>query len=59
MPIRFELVGMLIGIAIYNSILLDIKFPLTIYKKLCDYKVDLGDLYEIDSDLYKGLKHIL
>lgn len=39
-PIRFEFVGMLLGLAIYNSVHLDIKFPKMLYKKLLS-KVDL------------------
>ena len=33
-PIRFEFVGMLLGLAIYNSVLLDIKLPQVLYRKL-------------------------
>lgn len=34
MPLYFELVGIILGLAIYNNILSDIKFPKVIYKKL-------------------------
>ena len=33
-PINFELIGILFGLAIYNNIILDIAFPLICYKKL-------------------------
>jgi ubiquitin-protein ligase E3 A len=33
-PLNFELLGTLIGMAIYNNILVDINFPLVVYKKL-------------------------
>jgi ubiquitin-protein ligase E3 A len=33
-PIRFEFVGMLLGLSLYNSVHLDIHFPDIIYKKL-------------------------
>lgn len=33
-PIRFEFVGMLLGLAIYNSVHLDVRFPKMLYKKL-------------------------
>ena len=33
-PIRFEFVGMLLGLAIYNSVHLDIRFPKMLYRKL-------------------------
>ena len=32
--INFELIGVLMGLAIYNSIILDMPFPLVCYKKL-------------------------
>jgi len=32
--IKFELVGFLIGLALYNSVILDIHFPRIVYKKL-------------------------
>ena len=35
-PIRFEFVGMLLGLAIYNSVHLQIPFPNVLYKKLLD-----------------------
>ncbi len=31
---EYTLIGMLFGLAIYNSIILDIKFPPVIYRKL-------------------------
>lgn len=31
---EYTLIGMLLGLAIYNSIILDIKFPSVIYRKL-------------------------
>ena len=32
--IKFELVGILMGIAIYNSVILDLHLPTACYKKL-------------------------
>ena len=32
--INFELIGVLMGLAIYNHVLLDLPFPLAVYKKL-------------------------
>ena len=45
--IKFELIGVLMGIAIYNQVLLDINLPLACYKKLLDIHPSLEDLYEI------------
>ncbi|KAJ3055483.1 putative E3 ubiquitin-protein ligase HTD2 [Rhizophlyctis rosea] len=51
--------GQLISLAIYNNILLNINFPLALYKKLLDEPVDLKDLEELDPQLYKGLSALL
>lgn len=57
---EYNMVGRLIGLAIYNGIILDIHFPLALYKKLAlaaepqgdpsrlDEQWDLDDLMEID-----------
>lgn len=45
-PINFELVGTLLGLAINNNILIDIPFPMAIYKTLLDHKIDMEDLEE-------------
>jgi len=33
-PATFGFVGMLVGLSIYNGVMLDLKFPRVIYKKL-------------------------
>ena len=55
-PIYYELMGKLLGLAIYNQVLLDLNFPLVLYKKLQKEPVCLTDLKELDPDLYKGLE---
>jgi hypothetical protein len=40
MPLRFEFVGMLLGLALYNSVHLDIHFPEIVYKKLLNKKYE-------------------
>lgn len=35
-PIKFQLIGTLMGLAMYNGILLDLPLPLATYKKLLD-----------------------
>jgi hypothetical protein len=45
---ELRLVGRLIGLAIYNSVLMDIHFPVALYRKLMDYSVDLDDLTVLD-----------
>lgn len=44
MPINFELIGILMGLAIYNNILLEVPFPLACYKKLLFKKPNFDDL---------------
>jgi len=39
--IKFELVGKLTGLAVYNSHLLEFRFPLACYKKLLGISPDL------------------
>lgn len=70
--LNFELVGMLMGLAIYNKTLLDIRFPRALYKKLINdhnarSDVPLGrmellgldDLREVDPQLFSTLTNIL
>ncbi|XP_043845992.1 probable E3 ubiquitin-protein ligase HECTD2 isoform X1 [Dromiciops gliroides] len=70
---EFRLVGILMGLAVYNSITLDIRFPPCCYKKLlsppivpgdqntpvgiCNITID--DLYQIMPELAHGLNELL
>jgi len=56
---EFELVGILLGLAIYNGIILDVRFPLVIYKKLQEEKLDLQDLMSVQPSLAKSLMQLL
>ena len=42
---EYQLIGLLLGLAIYNNIILDIRFPLVIYRKLLGCPVDFSDLF--------------
>ncbi|GLC35097.1 hypothetical protein PLESTM_000279200 [Pleodorina starrii] len=44
MDLEFELVGILIGLAIYNSHILEFQFPSVLYKKLMGATVAVGGL---------------
>lgn len=57
--IKFELMGILTGIAIYNSVILDLHMPLAIYKKLLNIQPDINDLYELMPSVAKSMKYIL
>jgi ubiquitin-protein ligase E3 A len=56
--LNFELIGTLLALAIYNSVLLDLKFPRIIYKKLLGEPATLLDLQEFEPDLFNTLKNI-
>ena len=45
--VKFELIGILMGIAIYNSNILDMHLPIACYKKLLNIQPNLKDLYEL------------
>lgn len=55
----FEIVGKILGMAIYNSIILDVNLPLIAYKKLLSIQSSIEDLREIDPDLVRGLEQLL
>lgn len=46
--LQFELIGVVLGLAIYNGVILDVHFPLCVYKKLLDLPVGLTDLAQFD-----------
>ena len=56
--IKYELIGIIFGLAIYNNTILDVKLPLAIYKKLLNVNPTLEDLRECDPELYKNLKFL-
>ncbi|KAI9203945.1 uncharacterized protein BJ171DRAFT_582322 [Polychytrium aggregatum] len=49
----------LLGLAIYNGVVLDLQFPTLLYKKLLGGPMNLRDLCEVDPDLGKGLQQLL
>ncbi|ESO89420.1 hypothetical protein LOTGIDRAFT_218813 [Lottia gigantea] len=56
---QFTLIGILLGLAIYNSCILDIHFPMVVYRKLMGKIGTMDDLYEFDSSLASGLQQVL
>jgi ubiquitin-protein ligase E3 A len=57
--VQFELIGILMGIAIYNSVILDVRFPPVLYRRLMGKKPTFEDLRETEPDLGKGLQQML
>ncbi|KAK9506239.1 hypothetical protein O3M35_008210 [Rhynocoris fuscipes] len=57
--IMYYLVGLLCGLAIYNFTIINLPFPLALYKKLLHEPVDLQDLKDLSPSLAKGLQDLL
>ena len=53
------LVGLVLGLAIYNSVLLDFPLPIALYKKLVGQQLSLRDLSEMEPTLGKSLRELL
>lgn len=47
----FHLIGVICGLAIYNFTIVDLHFPLALYKKLLKKKPSLDDLKELMPDV--------
>ncbi|KAJ2082765.1 hypothetical protein GGI09_007459, partial [Coemansia sp. S100] len=56
---EMRLTGQLIGLAVYNAVILDMHFPPALYKKLLGIRVDRDDLKEVDPSLYHGLAQLM
>ncbi|KAF2223794.1 hypothetical protein BDZ85DRAFT_262185 [Elsinoe ampelina] len=55
---RYELIGVLFGLAIYNGITLPISFPLAFYKKLIGCTTSRNDLAELWPGVLKSLLEV-
>ena len=47
---QFTLIGIVLGLAIYNNCILDVHFPMVVYRKLMGKKgtfLDLGDSHPV------------
>jgi hypothetical protein len=49
--INFELIGILMGLAIYNNIILDVPFPMIAYKQLLFQPPTFDDLREWQPEI--------
>ena len=49
--IYFELIGNLMGIAVYNNTFINLPFPHAIYKVLIDQEPDLDDLRQWEPEV--------
>ncbi|PNF22147.1 putative E3 ubiquitin-protein ligase HERC4 [Cryptotermes secundus] len=57
--IMYYLIGALCGLAIYNFTIIDLPFPLALYKKLLKEPVSLLDLRGLSPTLAKSLQDLL
>ncbi len=56
----FELIGVLLGVAIYNSVIVDLQMPSVVYKKLKNQNnLTLNDLRSLQPSLTDGLQKLL
>ena len=55
----FMLIGLVFGLAIYNSVILDVHFPLCLYKKLLGQSVGIKDLEQMQPELARSLRKLL
>ncbi|XP_072241033.1 probable E3 ubiquitin-protein ligase HERC3 isoform X1 [Leuresthes tenuis] len=55
----FHLIGIICGLAIYNSTVVDLHFPLALYKKLLDVLPTLEDFKELSPIEARSLQQLL
>ncbi|CAG04730.1 unnamed protein product, partial [Tetraodon nigroviridis] len=55
----FNLIGVICGLAIYNLTIVELQFPVALYKKLLKKKPTLDDLKELMPDVGRGLQALL
>ena len=53
------LIGMLVGLAIYNNITLDVHFPPVLFKKMLGWDGHFEDLEQAHPSIYRSLVTLL
>lgn len=53
----YYLTGVMVGLAVYNDVILDVHFPRAIYRKLLGHTLGLEDLF--DEETRRGLQQLL
>ena len=56
---QFLLLGLILGLAVYNRVLLDFPLPLALYKKLLGQPVGLRDLEDMQPMFGRSLRQLL
>ncbi|KAM4629669.1 ubiquitin-protein ligase E3A isoform 2-T2 [Polymixia lowei] len=56
---QYTLIGIVLGLAIYNNCILDVHFPMVVYRKVMGKKGTYLDLADSHPFLYQSLKELL
>lgn len=56
---QFTLIGIVLGLAIYNTIILAVNFPMVVYRKLMGLRGTFDDLADWSPELYRSLSDVL
>ncbi|XP_074650630.1 ubiquitin-protein ligase E3A-like [Tubulanus polymorphus] len=56
---QFTLIGIVLGLAIYNNVILDVHFPMVVYRKLLGKIGTFEDLKDSHPSLANGLQELL
>lgn len=56
---QFTLIGIVLGLAIYNNIILSVNFPMVVYRKLMGINGSFADLADWNPTIYNSLKALL
>lgn len=56
---QFTLIGIVLGLAIYNNCILDVHFPMVVYRKLLGKQGTFRDLGDSHPVLFQSLKDLL
>ncbi|KAF9559899.1 hypothetical protein EC968_006422 [Mortierella alpina] len=57
--VEYELVGVLVGLALYNGVIFGVRFPSVVYRKLLNWQVGLDTFIESFPALGHGLEQML
>jgi len=55
----FMLVGLLLSLAVYNHVLVDVPFPRVLWKKLLGKPLNQTDLFDLSPEMADGLQKLL
>ncbi|XP_024945758.1 ubiquitin-protein ligase E3A [Cephus cinctus] len=56
---QFTLIGVVLGLAIYNNVILDVRFPMVVYRKLLGRKGGFADLEDWSPTLYRTMTELM